>query len=299
MTRLINRLIIALLLTFPFYASAAPYLVTTIKPIGLIAKDIAGDNATVDVLLPDNASPHDYSLKPSDVKKLRQADRVFWVGPEMELFLSNTLENADNAVRLTDFPGMPVLSYDGNESDHDHHGHDHDHEGIDGHIWLGPEQAKVVARAVYENLVHLDPEHKDAYTENLNLFNGQVDDASTKIAQQLAQSPKGGYFLFHDAYGYFEKSFGLKPLGHLTVNPDRKPGAKTLVKIRNAIKDGQASCVFSEPQYNPAMVESLVNGTNANVVLLDPMAKNLTLKKNHYADFLNALGQSYTACFTK
>ncbi|CZF79981.1 High-affinity zinc uptake system protein ZnuA precursor [Grimontia celer] len=295
-----KKFFIALMLFLPAVASAQPNLVTTIKPLGLIANDIAGNHANVEVLLPDSASPHDYALRPSDLKKISAADAVFWVGPELELFLEKLLGDADNAVRLTTYPGMPVRYFDEGahgHDDHDHHGHSHD--GIDGHIWLGPDQSIVIAQAVKDKLVKLDPSHAKDYESNYARFKADLESAKSSLETRLSAIDNKGYFLFHDAYGYFEDAFKLNSLGHLTINPERKPGAKTLVAIRGAIKKGQAQCVFSEPQFNPAMVSTLVKGTDAKVLVLDPMATDLKVETNQYVDFLNQLGSQYLACFSE
>lgn len=293
-----KKFFIALMLFLPAVASAQPNLVTTIKPLGLIANDIAGNHASVEVLLPDSASPHDYALKPSDLKKISSADAVFWVGPELELFLEKLLSDADNAVRLTSYPGMPVRYFEEGSHGHDDHDHhDHSHDGIDGHIWLGPDQSIVIALAVKDKLSKIDPENAKAYEDNYTAFKTELEQAKLALQTRLAAFNNKGYFLFHDAYGYFEDAFKLSPLGHLTINPDRKPGAKTLVAIRGAIKEGKAQCVFSEPQFNPAMVSTLVKGTDTKVLVLDPMATDLKVGSNQYVDFLNQLGSQYLSCF--
>ena len=126
--------------------------------------------------------------------------------------------------------------------DHDHHGHSH--EGIDPHLWLGPEQAVQAAQVITEKLISVAPANKDIFEKNLANFSTEVHAAVASIEQKLAPVSDQGYFVFHDAYGYFEEQFGLNNLGHFTVEPDRRPGAKTLITIRNALKDQHASvCV--------------------------------------------------------
>lgn len=290
--------IIALSLLLPLSAVAKPHLVTTIKPLGLIASDIAGNYAEVDILLPDRASPHDYALKPSDIKRLNRADAVFWVGPEVELFLEKVIAGKNHSVQLTAYPGMPVRYFDESIHGHDNHSHHgHSHEGIDGHIWLGPNQSVVIAKAVKDTLIKLDPMNADVYEENFADFSAGVENAKNTLSRQFSAIDNKGYFLFHDAYGYFEDAFNLNPLGHLTINPERKPGAKTLISIRNMIKKGEAQCVFSEPQFNPAMVSNLVKGTDTKILVLDPLATDFAVGENHYVDFLNSLGRQYLSCF--
>lgn len=276
-----------------FSALAQPLIVTTIKPIGLIANDIAGGLANVDVLLPDNASPHHYALRPSDLKKMGKADIIVWVGPEIETFLAKLLTNKANALQLTKYPQMPLRYYGSDE-----HHHDSDHSDVDGHLWLGPEQSKIIAQAIFQKLIAIDPENKAEYKKNLAKFTQDV----TKLQNEIKISFQGKfkqkpYFLFHDAYSYFEQAFDLKPLGHLTINPERKPGARTLAKIHEKFKNQQASCIFSEPQFNPSTINALVKNTQVNVQMLDPMANNLNIENHHYVDFLTQLAKSYQDCF--
>ncbi len=280
-------------------ASASPLsIVTTIKPLALIVNDIAGDKANVDVLLPLNASPHDYALKPSDIKKLKTADMVVWVGPELELFLEKMLLTQKNALQLTNYEGMPVMYY-GDEEGHDDHDdhHGHDHSGIDGHIWLGPEQSKVIAKAILENLSQKDPKNAAEYKNNYDKFVAEVSQTQQALTDDFASIENKGYFLFHDAYGYFESAFGLSPTGHFTVDPERKPGARTLVTIRTTLQNKEAQCVFTEPQFNPSLIKSVTKGTGVKLVELDPMAQDIDLATQGYKDFLLSLGSSYLACF--
>ncbi|MEZ9525822.1 zinc ABC transporter substrate-binding protein ZnuA [Enterovibrio norvegicus] len=279
-------------------ASASPLsIVTTIKPLALIVNDIAGEEANVDVLLPTNASPHDYALKPSDIKKIKTADMVVWVGPELELFLEKILLTQKNALQLTNYDGMPVMYYGEQEGhdDHDHHGHDH--AGIDGHIWLGPEQSKVIAEAVREYLARKDPQNAAEYKNNYDKFVAEISQTQQVLTDNFAAIENKGYFLFHDAYGYFESAFGLSPRGHFTVDPERKPGARTLVTIRTTLQNKEAQCVFTEPQFNPSLIKSVTKGTGVKLVELDPMAQDLDLNTQGYKDFLLSLGSSYLECF--
>lgn len=280
-------------------------IVTTIKPLALIANDISGGRASVDILLPDNASPHDYALKPSDIKTLSRATLIFWVGPEIEPFLTKLLSEKPNAVPLITYPGMPVRHVDNSaeHKGHDHKGHDHkgeddhSHEGVDGHIWLGPDQSLVIAKAIATGLIEKDPQNEAFYRKNLDRFIKEVQRTRTEIQFKLNALPSKGYVLFHDGYGYFESAFGLKPTGYITVSPERKAGARTLLTIRTDLQKKKAQCVFSESQFNPAIIKSMTKGTGAKVVMLDPMAKDLSLNTHRYVDFLAALGESYQACF--
>lgn len=281
------------LLSAPVFA--APSVLTSIKPIGLIANDIAKDHAKVEVLLPDNASPHGFSLTPSDIRALNDQDLLIWVGPEIEPFLTKIMAGRKNQLQLTALPGIQLRHY-GSEHAHSHGEHTHE-TNLDGHIWLGPEQSLVIADGIKTQLIALDPDNKADYERNFSDFKQKIITQQQNIHDQLKNYSNKHYFLFHDAYGYFEQAFDLKALGNITLTPDRKPGARTVVGIRKQLQAGNVKCVFSEPQFNQSLVETLVAGTNTKIVLLDPMAKKLSLKTHSYADFLAELTQSFVTCF--
>lgn len=283
-------------LLFSSAVSASEFkVVTTVKPLNLIVQELTDGAAASESILPPGASPHDYALRPSDVKKLRDADLVVWVGPELEMFLSKVLDAKGNSLALTEQHSIDFRSYEsGAEIDHgDHH---HSHDGVDPHLWLGPKQAIQAAKVISEALIKFDPLHKNKYEDNLSRFVSEVELTIDELNTELKPLASRGYYVFHDAYGYFEAQFGLNNLGHFTVDPDRRPGAKTLVSIRRSLQNKQAQCVFSEPQFSPAVVKSVVSGTEVNIGTLDPMATEIAVEKGGYVRFLQELGQSFTKC---
>ncbi|QWL64217.1 zinc ABC transporter substrate-binding protein ZnuA [Aeromonas jandaei] len=284
-------------------------VLTTIKPLGFIAAAITEGVSEPEVLLPTGASPHDFSLRPSDVRKIGEADLVVWVGPELEGFMSKPLANHPHVLTLTQVPGMPLFNYatkdshDGHQHDdhaaHDHgdKGHEgHHHEGIDPHIWLGPMQAKVIAGAIASELGKQDPANKARYEANLAAFTAKVDARDKVIAGQMKAVNQKGYFVFHEAYGYWERHYGMSSKGHFTVSPERRPGAKTLVEIRKALEEKQASCIYAEPQFSPAVIESVARNTGARVLLLDEVGEQVPLGPEGYPQFMDQLANAFAQC---
>lgn len=290
-------------------------VLTTIKPLGFIAAAITDGVSEPKVLLPTGASPHDFSLRPSDIRSINSADLVVWVGPELEGFMAKPLANHPHALALTQVEGMPLFNYatqDSHDShdhdDHDHaaheHGnHDHDegheghhHEGVDPHIWLGPTQAKVIAKAIASELGKLDPANQARYDANLAAFDAKVDAKDKVIAGQMKAVNEKGYFVFHEAYGYWERHYGMSSKGHFTVSPERRPGAKTLVDIRKALEEKQASCIYAEPQFSPAVIESVARNTGAKVLLLDEVGEQVPLGPDGYTQFMQQLADAFAQC---
>ena len=283
-------------------------VVASLKPLGFIASAIADGVTDTEVLLPDGASEHDYSLRPSDVKRLQGADLVVWIGPEMEAFMEKSAKNIPNEKQVTiaQLKDVKPLLMKGADDDDDDHGHgdahgeksdEHHHHGdYNMHLWLSPEIARASAVAIHEKLVELMPQSRAKLDANLKDFEAQLASTETQVGNELAPLKGKGYFVFHDAYGYFEKQFGLTPLGHFTVNPEIQPGAQRLHEIRTQLVEQKATCVFAEPQFRPAVVESVARGTSVRMGTLDPLGTNIKLGKTSYSEFLNQLANQYASC---
>ena len=282
-------------------------VLTTIKPLGFIAAAITDGVSEPKVLLPTGASPHDFALRPSDIRSINEADLVVWVGPELEGFMAKPLAKHPHVLTLTRVEGMPLFDYskqagheepaDEEDEGHDHDGHEgHHHEGVDPHIWLGPTQALVIAKAMSETLSARDPGNAERYRANLLAFQAKVDAKDKVIAGQMKVVNQKGYFVFHEAYGYWERHYGMSSKGHFTVSPERRPGAKTLVEIRKALEEKQASCIYAEPQFSPAVIESVARNTGAKVLLLDEVGEQVPLGPDGYPQFMQQLADAFAQC---
>jgi len=306
----------AVTLATVFSLSARADVVASIKPVGFIAAAIADGVTPVDVLLPDGASEHDYALRPSDVKRIKNADLVVWVGPEMEAFLTRpaaALPAAKN-LEIATLPEVKSQLISGAEDDdgHDHDhanakeseiseqqdtSHEHHHHGeFNMHLWMSPEIAKQSAVAIHGKLLELMPQSKAKLDANLQHFEAALADADKHIGAQLAPVRSKGYFVFHDAYSYFEKHYGLSPLGHFTVNPEIQPGAQRLHQIRTQLVEQKAVCVFAEPQFRPAVIDAVSRGTTVRKGTLDPLGMGISLTKDSYVTFLSQLSSQYASC---
>ncbi|MCG8710034.1 zinc ABC transporter substrate-binding protein ZnuA [Brenneria sp. 4F2] len=311
--------------------TASADVVTSIRPLGFIASAITEGITPTDVLLPNGASPHDYALRPSDVQRLQSAELVVWVGPEMEAFLGKPLSQIASAKKIT-LSELPSIKaelikeikhhHDHDDNDQGEHGHDeHHHDGQDAdqhdhaavptpeeegdghhhgeynmHIWLSPEMSKQAAIAIHAKLLELMPQNKDKLDANLLYFTDKIAQTDKKIANMLAPVRGKGYFVFHDAYGYFEQRYGLSPLGYFTINPAIQPGAQRLNQIRTQLVEHKAVCVFAEPQFRPAVINAVAKGTDVRSGVLDPLGSDIALGKDSYVNFLSHLSGQYLSC---
>lgn len=300
-------------LLLSFLSTAHADVVTSIRPLGFIAAAITEGVTDVKILLPDGASPHDYSLKPSDLEKIKTADLFIWVGSDMETFLEKPLAQLpiQKQIALTNNPDIKALllkSSDesttvNNKNAHSHH-HDalhnhHSHGDYNMHIWLSPQIARFAANIIHHKLVALYPKYKKQLDVNLRKFDEKLTQTDKNIAKMLQSVGDKRYFVFHDAYGYFEKRYHLASLGYFTINPIIQPGAQRLFQIRTMLVQKKAVCVFAEPQFRPAVIKAVIKDTDVRMGTLDPLGSGIELNKDSYVEFLTALSNQFKSCLDK
>ena len=188
--------------------------------------------------------------------------------------------------------------------DHDDHGHkkkdDHDdHEGHhhgehDPHIWLDPINAKVILNEMVEHLIENDPNNASTYKSNLNKALKDLDKLTLDVMTELNKSTPS--IVFHDAYQYFEERFNVKVLGAFTVNTDVMPGAEQLAEIREIIEHDKITCIFSEPQFNPDIINAVAKDMDIKTGVLDPLGATLDPGKDLYFDLIKNMSKSFKGC---
>ena len=185
---------------------------------------------------------------------------------------------------------------DGHKEDgHDDHGHEgHAHGEFDPHIWLDPMNAKVILKEMTEHLIENDQKNASKYKDNLNKALKDLDKLNKKIKSDLNKDFKS--IVFHDAYQYFEKRYNVNVLGAFTVNTDVLPGAEQLSEIREIIEHDKVTCIFSEPQFNPDIINAVAKDMDIKTGVLDPLGATLNPGKDLYFDLIRNMSKSFKGC---
>lgn len=276
-----------------------PLVISTIKPVQALVYAIAGQHAQeleLHQLLPDGASPHHYALKPSDARMLENAAAVFYIDKALESFLDKTLTNLPNTtltVELSQAPGIQHLHSRQHDED-EHDGHTHGTEDL--HIWLNPNNAIAMTEAISQTLANIDPAHGADYTRNAAQLVQRITATDEHIQQQLQALQTRPYLSFHDAWQHFDTHFGLTFAGAVTLDVSRLPGARHVHEIRQIIRQKQAVCLFQEPQFPPALINTLVEGSNIRIGKLDPLGTQLPLDENTYTNLLQNAADNFADC---
>lgn len=315
---MVGSLIAGLAASSPAEAADAPKVVASIKPVASLVSAVMEGVGEPYLVVKGAASPHTAALKPSDATALSGADAIFWIGPQLENFLIKPIDalgGKSDVVRLWDADGVVPLKareggmFDADDDDHggaevhDDHGDDHDHEHGDNpyneHVWLDPENAAAMTKAIAATLQKLDPDHADTYAANAKAYGERLRKLESEVSEELGGVPHKPFVVFHDAYQYFEHRFDVPASGSITVSPEKAPGAARIREIKDKLASVDAACVFSEPEFEPSVVAAITEGTSATTGVLDPLGANLPDGPDLYPTLIKNIADGLKDCFAE
>ena len=301
--------VIAALVSFvPVHNANAKDIVVTIKPLHSLVTGVVGNTAKTHLMVSGNQSPHGFKFKPSQVKLLNNSAVVFYIGDTFETFMEKAFDNIpSNVVKVpvAEKARLKLLPYrEGGAWEEDkHEGHDHGHEGHhdegggDMHVWLDPDNAIKMIKAITRELSKVYPENRDIYKANARSYVQKITALDSELSAALSNSKEFPFIVFHDAYQYFEKHYGLNGVGSITFDPHDFPSPKRLKEIRGKLNEMSAACVFSEPQFSDRLVRTVIKGTSAKTALIDPLGSNIKAGPNLYFELLSEMAGSFKRCF--
>ena len=329
MTKFIIFLTTFLFLHFKALALETKGVITTIQPINSLVSAVIGNTGKTISLIPAEISPHEFKLKPSDAKKMQEGNIIFYISKHLESDVVKVFDNLPKNIKIVDLleeTGIEHLSIRDNEAweRHDHHGHDdhddhdkhskkhddHDHDKHakkhddhddhqtkdDVHIWLSPDNAIKIINKANKVLSLYYPQNAKIYDENSKIMIDKIKKLKTELDKELTPIKDKPYVVFHDAYQYFEKAFGLNAVGSVALEGDIASSPKQVSYIKEKIVKLKASCVFQEPQFDSKLVKIVVEGTNAQIGTLDPLGVGIKDEKDFYLQLLRNMAKSLKEC---
>lgn len=292
-----------------------PKVATDIAPVYGLAARVMQGVGTPSLLIAQGASPHGYAMRPSEASALSKASHVYWIGEELSPWLERpieTLAGKAQVVALGQSEG--TLQHDWREGaafeleieedehhDHGHaHGHDHGHdhgEGqLDPHSWLNPDNAKLWLNRMAEDLAQYDPENADTYRTNARDGAGEIDSAVDEVRQRLGGGKAPVYIVFHDSFQYFERYFGVSPVGAVADGAAVPPGPARISALRQIVKDSGVQCAFNEVQQNDRPLRTVLEGTQVTIGALDALGFDVPLDQGFYPALLRHIGSTIANC---
>jgi zinc transport system substrate-binding protein len=291
-----RRLFAALALMTATVAQAdPPKVVTDIRPVHSIVSMVTDGVGDVEVLLRPGASPHSYSMRPSEAAALDQADLVVWIGPGLTPWLEDALDTlADQAKVLTlldEAPHQIEL-----KEEEDGHDHGHDHGDIDPHLWLDPQNAIHWLGEIADALSEIDPENGGVYRANAEQASGKILGLEQEIRAQFSGSTKPSFAVQHDAYRYFEARFGLQHSFAITDSHAVEPGPARIAELRDSVRSESISCILTDGIEAMGLLETVIEGHQTRVVATDPTGAGFTPGPLLYMDMMSGFSLALANC---
>jgi len=299
------------------FATETTGVISTIQPINSLVSAVIGNTGKSITIIPSEQSPHDFKLKPSDVKVLQNGNIIFYVSNHLESSITKVLKNLPKNIKLINLmeeSGVNHLAIRDNDAweRHDHHGHDdhddHDKHGKkhddhddhekedDVHVWLSPDNAIKIVQKVNKVLSLYFPENSKIYNDNTTKFIDKIRNLKMELVKELSPIKNKPYIVFHDAYQYFEKTFELNAVGSVALEGDIASSPKQISLIKDKIVKSKALCVFQEPQFDSKLVKIVVEGTDAKIGTLDPLGVNISENKDFYLQLITNMAKSLKEC---
>ena len=299
----------ALALTVGVASADVPKVVVDIAPVHSLVSKVMNGLGKPNLIIPSEASPHEYQLKPSDAKAIQESILIFWIGEDLTPWLEKSLETLPNDASITtllEVDGIELLDFresalfeahdHSDHSDHDDHD-DHAHGEHDPHAWLSPGIAKVWLNVIASKLSEKDPSNASTYFSNASSASKDLDALSDEINDILDPIRDEKFVVFHDAYQYFEKHFNISASGAISLGDASDPSPARVKEIKDRVENEDIHCVLAEPQYKVGLVKAVIEGTHANMAVIDPLGVGLEAGPTLYDKLIRNLATNLSKCF--
>ena len=285
--------------------ASVPQVVVTLKPLHSLVTSVMKGRGIPVLLLEGALSPHTAQVRPQQLILLKTADLVVWVGPTFEMFLSKTIaaRSQGASLALLQEAGLHLLPQGDMPCCSEHQGSEHPHQHgphtlWDGHIWMSPQNGMLIARAVAQHLVRLDPEGRSVYEANLENLEETLQKLDQEIALMLEPFRDLDFLVAHQAYAYFVERYHLRRPKALLVHPEQSIRPQESQMIHKPLA---GICVFFEPQFRGSLakVENQVTRSGGCVSELDPLGADLPEGPGMFEALLRKCSQAMVACFSQ
>jgi zinc transport system substrate-binding protein len=266
-------------------------IVVSISPLAEFTEKVGGDKVNVSVMIPEGASPHSYEPKPSQLVKVSKADAYIKVGTpiEFEIMWIEKLISMNKRMSIIDASENIKSIFSEHEHAHDTHDHEHEHksdraEKADPHIWLSPENARIMVQTIYEALKKIDPKNLDYFKRNTDAYLHELHTLDNEIASKLADKTNRKFMIYHPAWGYFADHYNLEQIA--IEKEGKEPTAKGIQHVIRQAKNNNIKIIFVSPQFQVSSAELIAREINGKVELISPMAKDYIKNINTFAQLL-------------
>ncbi|HEL1634460.1 TPA: ZinT/AdcA family metal-binding protein [Streptococcus suis] len=272
-------------------------IVTTFYPVYEFTKQVAGDEANVDLLVKAGTEVHGYEPSAKDIARIQEADAFVYENENMETWVHDVEGSIDtekvNVISATE--GMLLLP--GGEEEHE--GHDHSEEGhshaYDPHVWLSPERAITLVENIRDSLVAKYPEKRDAFETNAAAYIEKLDALDAKYSETLSAAKQKYFVTQHTAFAYLALDYGLKQVSITGVTADEDPTPSRLAELTEYINKYGIKYIYFEENASKSVAETLAKETGVQLDVLNPLESLTDEDMKNGKDYISVMEDNLTA----
>jgi zinc transport system substrate-binding protein len=264
-------------------ASAQVSIATTVRPLQLIAESIVGESGTVTSIVGRQDSPHQFVLTPSDRLAIASADLLIWIGPELEVYLADFLNDESRSGSIITVLENPALTI--------HKINDK----IDAHFWLNSDNGIALAKEIKDRLIEIDQAQAAQYQSRFESFVAEIETTNRDLTERFSTS-HNNYLVYHNAYQYFERQFGLQHSVALLADPETQPGIQHILRTRELVENSMPNCLLVEPESSMELATTLTDGMDIRTVSVDHLGYDVLPSDNPYRQLLLQVAESFESC---
>jgi zinc transport system substrate-binding protein len=284
-----------------------PQVVTDIAPLQSMVAQVMDGVGMPELIIRPGVTPHSYALRPSDARRLQNADAVFWVGDELTPWFRDALESLaadarrvemleNSATQILSFREEVVFAQGEDPVTNAVPSDDHSAPSHDPHAWLDPVNGRAWLNVIAEELSALDPDNAATYRANAAEGRALLSEVETGITAQLAPLRDRPYVVFHDGYQYFESRFDIAASGAISLGNGAAPSPARVTEIRAEVAKAGIVCVLSEPQFSDKLITTVFEDTPVKRAEVDAMGAALPRGKTLYPTLLQQMADSLSGC---
>ena len=279
-----------------------PNVSVDIAPLHSLVASVMNGVGVPNLIISSGSSPHDHQLRPSEAKAMQDANIVFWMGEELTPWMENAVKTLSSNASITTLLENGKTSllefregalFEADDHDDDEHGHG----SHDPHAWLSTNNAKAWLDVIAAQLSSYDPENAGVYFTNAASTKSDIEMIIAEINLTLDPIRGGKFIVFHDAYQYFENDFDFRASGAISIGDASDPSPARIAKIQKRIRDEEINCVLAEPQFKTNLVQTVMEGSQANTNVIDPLGVGLKPGVSLYNKLIKNMAQSLADCF--
>ncbi len=275
-------------------------------PMYEFTKNVAGDLADVEAMIPAGIEPHDWEPTAQDMAKITDADILVYNGAGMEGWVGQVLDSASDSklVAVEASKGLQIIDgfeeeeeepAEASKANADAEADEHEHSGLDPHVWLDPALAIQEVRTIEAALSAAAPENVSAFKVNADAYVAKLEQLNQEFKDGLKDTKRKDFITQHAAFGYLAREYGLTQVPIAGLSPEQEPSAAKMAEIVDFAKAHDVKTIFFETLVSSSVADTIAKEIGAKSAVLNPIEGLTDEDRRNNLDYIGIMRQNLDA----